>query len=215
MKNKKLPAIILALCYSPNDVDKACDSADLQALSGGLLINLKAFRGTKSATNKFTFEDIEVVDPDTGAYPLETSDYYPIKIEWAKNAVKPNYEVVSSEVKQDTYTHIASGIIINNSESDAGKETTMSLATEKWVFVYALSGTAAAADKYQVLGSKNGLQFVAEATSDDVGGRVTGSLRSLTGGAEANPNGYNFLLTTGIEDTEALFNNRFAVAVIP
>ena len=167
------------------------------------------------AIKKFTFENIEVIDPDTGAYPLPASEYYPVQIEWAKNAVKPNYEVVSSEVKADTYTQIASGLIINNSESNVGKETTMALATRKWVFVYKASGVADEDDAYQVLGAKNGLQFVVEPTSDDVGGRVTGSLRSLTGGGEANPNGYNFLLTTGIEDTDTLFNNRFNTVIIP
>lgn len=208
---RNLPILILALCYKPGDVLNSCDSSDLQALSGGLLINLKAFKGTKSLTEKFTYTDIEVVDPDTGAYPLTTSDYYPIKIEWEKNAVKPNYEVVASTVKKDTYTQIASGIIINNSESNDGKEAIMALATEKYVFVYGLSGVGVDTDKYQVLGSKNGLQFVVEATSDDVGGRVTGSLRSLEGGGEPNPNGYNFLLATGLADTETLFNNRFLV----
>lgn len=199
----------MATCYKPNDVLKACDSADLNALSGGLLINIRAFKATKSPTDKFTLSNITVVDPDTGAYPLETSDYYPIKVEWEKNALKPNYEVVSSDVKKDTYTQLASGLIIANSETNEGKETIMALATEKYVFVYALSGVEDDKDKFQVLGTRNGLQFVAEATSDEVGGRVTGSLRSLTGGAEANPNGYNFLLSTGIADTEALFNNRF------
>jgi len=202
-------------CYKPADVVLGCDSADLQALSGALLIDLSAFRGTKSLTDKFTLENIEVVDPDTAAYPLPASDYYPVKIEWAKNAVKPNYEVVSSEVKADTYTQIATGLIINDSESNAGKETTMALATRKWVLVYKATGVANADDAYQVLGAKNGLQYVVEPTSDDVGGRVTGSLRSLTGGGEANPNGYNFLLTTGIEDTDVLFNNRFNTVIIP
>jgi hypothetical protein len=202
----------MANCYKPDDVALGCDSADLQAKSGALLIDLDAFRGTKSTTKKFTLEDIEVIDPDTGVYPLITSDYYPVKIEWAKNAVKPNYEVVSSEVKADTYTQLASGLIINNSESDAGKETVMALATRKWVLVYKATGVANADDAYQVLGAKNGLQFVVEPTSDDVGGRVTGSIRSLTGGGEANPNGYNFLLATGgIAATETLFNNRFLV----
>lgn len=205
----------MANCYKPADVALGCDSADLQALSGALLIDLKAFKGTKSATLKFTLENIEVVDPATGLYPVALSEYLPVQIEWAKNAVKPNYEVVSSEVKNDTYTQIASGLIIANSESDKGKETTMALATRKWVLVYKASGVADEDDAYQVLGAKNGLQFVVEPTSDDVGGRVTGSLRSLTGGGEANPNGYNFLLTTGIEDTETLFNDRFNVIVIP
>lgn len=215
MKNKILPAIILmALCYKPGDVEKACDSADLNALSGALLVNLKAFKATKSATKKFTLETITVVDPDTGAFPLPASDYYPMKVEWEKNAVKPNYEVVASTVKKDTYTQIASGLIINNSEADKGKETIMALATEKYVLIYALSGAADEDDKFQVLGSKNGLQFVVEATSDEVGGRVTGSLRSLEGGAEPNPNGFNFLLTTGLADTEALFNNRFETVEI-
>lgn len=201
-------------CYKPNDVDTSCDSADLNALSGGLLINLRAFKATKSATKKFTLEDIEVIDPDTGLYPVVGSDYYPIKVEWEKNAVKPNYEVVSSEVKRDTYTQVATGIIINNSESDKGKETVMALATEKYVFVYAATGVADDVDKFQVLGSKNGLQFVVEATSDEVGGRVTGSLRSLNGGAEGNPNGYNFLLAGGLPATETLFNNRFNTAEV-
>jgi hypothetical protein len=205
----------MANCYKPADVTLGCDSADLQALSGALLIDLSAFRGTKSDTEKFTLENIEVIDPDTGAYPLPASDYYPVKIEWAKNAVKPNYEVVSSEVKADTYTQIATGLIINDSESNAGKETTMALATRKWVLVYKATGVADPDDTFQVLGAKNGLQYVVEPTSDDVGGRVTGSLRSLTGGGEANPNGYNFLLTTGIEDTHTLFNNRFQTVVIP
>lgn len=205
----------MANCYKPADVALGCDSADLQALSGALLVDLNAFKGVKSTTLNFTFEDIDVIDPDTGAYPLITSDYYPVRIEWAKNAVKPNYEVVSSEVKNDTYTQLASGLIINNSESDQGKETTMALATRKWVLVYKASGTADADDAFQVLGSKNGLQFVVEPTSDDVGGRVTGSIRSLAGGGEPNPNGMNFLMTTGIAATEAYFNNRLKVVVIP
>ena len=206
----------MAKCYKPGDVAIGCDSADLQAKSGALLIDLDAFRGTKSLTKKFTFENIVVVDPATGAYPLTTSEYYPIKIDWAKNAVKPNYEVVSSDVKQDTYTQLASGLIINNSESDAGKETTMALATRKWVLVYNATGVADPVDGYHVLGSKNGMQFVVEPTSDEVGGRVTGSIRSLAGGGETNPNGYNFLLATGgIAATDTLFNNRFSTVIIP
>lgn len=205
----------MANCYKPADVVLGCDSADLQALSGALLIDLSAFRGTKSATDKFTLENIEVIDPNTGAYPSPTSDYYPVRMEWSKNAVKPNYEVVSSEVKADTYTQIASGLIINNSESNAGKETTMALATRKWVLVYKATGVADPDDTFQVLGAKNGLSYVVEPTSDDVGGRVTGSLRSLTGGGESNPNGYNFLLPTGIEDTYTLFNNRFNTVIVP
>ena len=84
----------MALCYKPDDIAKSCDSSDLTALSGGLAINIKAFKPKKSATKKFTLEDIDIIDPDTGAYPLITSDYYPIRVEWNKNAVQPNYEVV-------------------------------------------------------------------------------------------------------------------------
>ena len=205
----------MALCYKPDDIAKACDSSDLTALSGGLAINIKAFKPTKSATLKFTLEDIDIIDPDTGAYPLITSDYYPIKVEWNKNAVQPNYEVVSSDVKRDTYTHIVPSVIINNSESDKGKETIVALTDEKYVFVYKASGTADADDAYQVLGAKNGMQFVVEPTSAELGGRVTGSFRSLTGGAEGNPNGLNFLMATGIEATDTKFNNRFSTVVIP
>ena len=204
----------MALCYKPNDVAKSCDSSDLAALSGGLAINIKAFKPTKSATLKFTLEDIEIIDPDTGAYPLATSSYYPIQIEWDKNAVKANYEVVSSDVKKDSYTHVVSGIIINNSETNEGKETIMGLATEKYVFVHQLSGASSDDDSFQVLGVKNGMQFVVEPTSDELGGRVSGSFRSLTGGSEVNPNGYNFLLSTGIEATKVLFNHRFDTASI-
>lgn len=201
----------MADCYKPDDIEKGCDSADLQALSGGLLVRLDAFKPTKDGTKKFTFNDIDVIDPDTGVYPLPASNYYPIKFEWEKNAVKPNYEVVSSEAKKDTYLHVMTGIIINNSESDQGKETTMALATEKYVPVFRMSGVANAVDTYQVLGSKNGMQFVAEPTSDDVGNRVTGSMRSLAGGGESNPNGMNFLLAGGLAATDVLFNNRFEV----
>src|SRR3990172_1850289 len=132
----------MALCYKPDDIAKSCDSSDLAALSGGLAINIKAFKPTKSVTLKFTLEDIDIVDPDTGVYPLITSDYYPVKVEWNKNAVQPNYEVVSSDVKRDTYTHIVPSVIINNSESDKGKETIVALTDEKYVFVYKASGTA-------------------------------------------------------------------------
>lgn len=202
-----------ASCYKPDDILKGCDSADLQALSGGLLVRLDAFKPTKHASKKFTLIDIDVIDPDTGAYPLPASDYYPITFEWEKNAVKPNYEVISSEVKKDTYTHTLTGIIINNSESDQGKETTMALATEKYVAVYRVSGVADALDTYQVLGAKNGMQFVVEPTSDDVGGRVTGSMRSLAGGGEGNPNGLNFLMTAGLAATDTYFNNRLEVVI--
>ena len=205
----------MANCYKPADISKGCDAADLQALSGGLLVDLAAFVPTKHATKKFTLSNIGVIDPDTGVYPVVGSDYYPIKVEWEKNAVKPNYEVVSSEVKKDSYTQIASGIIINDSESDAGKETSMALSTRKWVFVYKARGVADADDAYHVLGYRNGMQFVIEPTSDDLGGRVSGSLRSLTGGGEANPNGVNFILAGGIAATDTLFNNRFEVVVIP
>jgi len=201
----------MANCYKPADVALGCDAADLQAQSGALLIDLRAFKATKHVTKKFTLANIEVVDPATGLYPAALSEYLPVSIEWAKNAVKPNYEVISSEVKADSYAQLASGLIINNSESDAGKETAMALATRKWVLVYKATGVADPDDAYHVLGAKNGLQYVVEPTSDDVGGRVTGSIRSLTGGGEANPNGYNFLLATGIEDTATLFNNRFLV----
>ena len=205
----------MALCYKPDDIAKSCDSSDLTALSGGLAINIKAFKPTKSATLKFTLADIDIIDPDTGAYPLITSDYYPIRVEWNKNAVQPNYEVVSSDVKRDTYTHIVPSVIINNSESDKGKETIVALTDEKYVFVYKASGTADADDAYQVLGAKNGMQFVVEPTSAELGGRVTGSFRSLTGGAEGNPNGLNFLMAGGLAATDTKFNNRFATVVIP
>lgn len=201
-------------CYKPADITKGCDAADLQALSGGLLVDLAAFLPTKHVTKKFTLANIGVIDPDTGDYPIVGSDYYPLKVEWEKNAVKPNYEVISSEVKKDTYAQIATGIIINDSESDAGKETAMALSTRKWVFIYKATGVADADDAYHVLGYKNGLQFVVEPTSDDLGGRVSGSLRSLTGGGEANPNGVNFILAGGLAATDTLFNNRFEVVVI-
>jgi hypothetical protein len=204
----------MALCYKPADIAKNCDSADIQALSGALLVDLAAYVPTPSATLKFTLEDIGIIDPDTGVYPVVGSDYYPVLVEWEKNAVKPNYEVVTSELKRDTYLHVVPGIIIHNSESNEGKLNVMALATRKWVLVYKASGTASANDAFQVLGSKNGMQFTVEPTSDDLGNRVSGSMRSLTGGGELNPNGFNFLMTTGIAATQLKFNNRLAVVVI-
>lgn len=204
----------MAACYKPDDIAKSCESADLSALSGAYAINIKAFVPTKSTTLKFTLEDIDVVDPDTGAYPLALSDYYPIKIEWDKNAVQPNYEVVSSETRRDRYTQILPNVIIQNSESDSGKETIAALTDEKFVIVYKASGVADANDSFQVLGAKNGMQFVVEPTTADVGNRVFGSFRSLTGGAEATPNGLNFLMVGGLAATEAKFNNRLETVVI-
>jgi len=198
----------MAECYKPADIVKICDSADLQASSGGLLIDIKAFKSTKHSTKKFTLSEISVVDPTTGAYPLVTSEYYPIKIDWDKNAVKTNYEVVSSEVRADKYTQLVSGVIISDSESNEGKENAMALSTRKFVFVVKISGVNDAEDAYHVFGAKNGLQYVIEPTSDEVGGRITGSLRSLAGGAEPNPNGYNFILAGGLIATDVLFNNR-------
>lgn len=204
----------MALCYKPADIAKNCEGSDLTALSGGLLINIKALKPTKSATLKFTVEDLDVVDPETGAYPVVGSDYYPVKVAWDKNAVQPNYEVVSSDLKRDRYTHIVPSVIIQDSESNAGKENILSLTDEKFAFVYKVAGVANGDDAYHVLGAKNGLQFVVEPTSADVGNRVFGSLRSLAGGAELTPNGLNFLLTTGIAATEAKFNNRLEVVVV-
>lgn len=204
----------MALCYKPNDVAVACDSADLNALSGGLLINVKAFKATKSTTKRFTLENITVVDPTTGAFPVVGSDYYPIKLDWHKNAVKPNYEPIERPNLNDTYAHTAGVVIVSNSESDKGKETVMALTSEKYVFVYEASGVEDSADRFHVLGAKNGLSFVVEPTSADYGGRVAGTLRSLEGAAEANPNGYNLLIAGGEEATKTLFNNRFNVAIV-
>lgn len=204
----------MALCYKPNDIDKACDSADLTAQSGGYLINKKAYKRTRSATKKFTIEDIEVIDPETGLYPVVGSDYYPIKVEWYKNAVQPNYEVIDRPNLPDAYAQTAGVIIISNSESDKGKETVMALTSEKYVFVYGANGVSVEDDKFHVLGDKNGLSFVVEPTSADYGGRVAGNLRSLEGGAEANPNGYNLLLAGGLAATQTLVNNRFNTAIV-
>lgn len=197
-------------CYKPADVVLGCESSDLQLQSGVLLIDIRAFKPEKATPSaKFTLSSVKVVDPDTGAYPLPASDYYPIKMEWAKNAVKANYEVNSSEFKNDTYTQTLGQLVIANSETATGKENILALSTRKYVAVASLGTSVSEDSKYQVYGSKNGLQFLVEPTSDDYGGRVLGTLRSLTGGGEPTPNGLNLYRSGDMDALDIDFNNRF------
>jgi hypothetical protein len=202
-------------CFKPADIVIICESSDLQALSGGLLVDFEALTVTKATLTKFTLADMIVSDPATGVYPLAASNFFPRRLEFEKNAVNPNYEVLSSELKRDSYIHVVPGVIIPNSESDAGKEAIQAFSTRKWVYIYKVAGTNSADDAFHVLGLKKGLQFVVEPTSADLGNRVSGSFRSLAGSGEPNPNGFNFLMTTGIAATQVKFNNRLSVVPIP
>ena len=111
-------------CFKPADVVINCDSSDLQALSGGLLVDFESLSFDLAPSSKFTLADMTVIDPDTGLFPISTSNYFPRRLEFEKNAVNPNYEIISSELKRDAYIHVVPGVIIHDSETDAGKEAT-------------------------------------------------------------------------------------------
>lgn len=203
----------MSSCAKVTDILKVCDSATLNLISAGLLINLKAFAGVKSLTNDFLLNALTVIDPDTGAYPLEASNYYPVSAEWFYNSNKQNYEVVEGTATADKYKQTVGPIVITNSESATGKQTVKGLNSELWVFVAKLSGVGAPADAFHVYGSRNGLKFLPTATSDEFGGRVVGSFVSIAGGEESTPNGVNLLITDAA-NTEVLFNQRFDPVIV-
>lgn len=204
----------MAGCADVADILNLCDSANLNLVSGALLVRLEAVSVTKNATNPFLLDSLDVVDPDTGVYPVTGSDYLPIKAEWYLNSAKPNYEVVEGTSTPDKYIHTIGNIVITNSESAAGKQNVKGLNANLWVIVAKVKGVAAEADTFHVYGLANGLKFLPTATSDEFGNRVVGSFRSLAGGEEPTPNGVNWL-DTSYANTNVLFGQRLDPVIVP
>lgn len=204
----------MAGCADVADILNLCDSTNLNLVSGALLVKIEAVSVTKNATNPFLLDNLDVIDPATGAYPLATSDYYPVKAEWYLNSAKPNYEVVEGTSTPDKFIHTIGNIVITNSESAIGKQNIKGLNANLWVLIAKVKGVTNQIDTFHVFGLTNGLKFLPTATSDEFGGRVVGSFKSLAGGEEPTPNGVNWL-ETSFENTNTLFNQRLNPVIVP
>ena len=203
----------MASCDKVADILNNCDTANLNLVSGAVIVRLEALSVVKNATNSFLLDSLDIIDPDTGAYPLEASSYYPIKAEWYLNSVKPNYEVVEGTSTSDRYKQTIGKIVITDSEKAVGKQNIKGLNSNLWVIVAKLTGVENPVDTFHVYGVRNGMKFLAEATSDEFGNRVVGSFMSIAGGEESTPNGVN-LLDTSFANTNTLFNQRFDPVIV-
>ena len=204
----------MANCDKVADILFNCDSANLNMVSGSVLVRLEALSVVKNATNSCLLDSLAIIDPDTGVYPLTTSSYYPIKAEWYLSSVKPNYEVVEGTSTSDRYKQTIGKIVITNSEKAVGKQNIKGLNSNLWVIVSKLTGVDSNDDTFHVYGVRNGMKFLAEATSDEFGNRVVGSFMSIAGGEESTPNGVNLLMTS-YANTNILFGQRFDPVIIP
>lgn len=204
----------MAFCDEVEDINKSCDAANLNLVSGALAIRLEAFSCTKNVSNPFLLDEILVIDPDTGAYPLPASKYYPVKAEWYLNTAKPTYEVVEGTAKSDTYAHMIGNIVISNSETASGKLNIKGLNSNLWVIVSKLKGVVDEASTFHAYGTGNGLKFLVSPSSDEFGNRVVGMFRSIAGSEESSPNGVNYLDGT-FANTNTLFNQRLDPVIIP
>lgn len=203
----------MANCDKVYDILKACDSANLNLISGALAVRIEAVSVTRNATNPFLLDLVEIIDPDTGAYPLIASKYYPIKAEWVQNSAKPNYEVVEGTSTNDKYKQTIGKIVISDSESATGKQNVSGLNSNMWVIIGKLKGVSDNDDAFHVYGLQNGMKFLAEATADEFGNRVVGMFTSVAGGEEATPNGFNWL-DTDYATTNTLFNQRLDPVIV-
>lgn len=203
----------MAYCGEAKDIEKLCDLTALNLDTDMLAVRAEALAVVTDPTNPFLVTSATVVDPDTGAYPLETSAYYPIKFSWLYNSVLPNYEVVEGTSLPDTYVQTLGPLVVTDSESAAGKANVKALNGIMWKLIGPLKGVADA-NKFHIYGVLNGLKFLPQATAPEFGNRVVGNFRSITGGEEATPNGVNWMDGTYAE-TKALYLNRLNVVVIP
>jgi len=203
----------MAYCGKSADVVKICDSVTLNLDTDLLAVRAEALALTFDVTNPFLVTGAEVVDPDTGDYPLPASAYYPVKVSWMYNSVLPSYEVVEGASIPDTYRQLIGPVVITDSESALGKANTKAFNSNMWKIISPLKG-AAEASKFHIYGVANGLKFLPQATAPEFGNRVVGTFGSITGGEEATPNGVNYLDGTYAE-TKALYLSRLEVVVIP
>lgn len=201
-------------CTKVADILKACDSVNLNMVSGVLVARLEALGVTLNASNSFLLDEVTLIDPATGVYPLVGSDYYPIKAEWLLNSVTPNYEVVEGTATADSYKQTIGKIVLTDSESAVGKQTIKGLNSNLWVIIAKIKGVKSQADTFHVYGVQNGLKFLPEATAPEFGNRVVGSFASLAGAEEATPNGVNWL-DTDYATTNTLFNQRLDPVIVP
>lgn len=204
----------MAYCGKVKDVNKACDAVPLNLKAYMYAVRLEALSVTKNATNKFLLDKLEVIDPDTGAFPLAASDYYPVKIEWLYNSVLQNTEPLEGTSLADSFVQTIGPVIITDSESAAGKANAKALNTNMYAIVAPVKGVANEADTFHVFGVQNGLKFTIQASAVEFGNRTVGNFRSIAGGEEATPNGVNWL-DTDPATTLAQFNNRLEIVVVP
>jgi hypothetical protein len=205
----------MAKCNKSKDISVACALADLNMITGMLAIPFEAFgKLSTDPLKKFLIDVIYVVDPTTQLFPVTGTDYYPIKIDWAKNAVNQNYEVVSKTNLADGYTQTVGKVIVMDSENYAAKESIANLTQSLWVIVAKLKGVSIAEDTFHVFGADNGLAFVLEPTSVDFANRVVGTFTSVEGASESNATGYNYL-EVDLDHTNAKFNGRFDPSIVP
>ena len=200
-------------CSKVADILNNCNSANLNLISGVVVARKEAVNVTPNATNAFLMDEVLIIDPDTGAYPVTGSAYMPIKMEWVYNSVKQNYEVVEGVSTFDRFKHTIGKVVISNSEKAVAKQSIKALNTQMWVVIAKSKGVDAPEDSFSIFGLQNGMKFVPEATSDEVGGRVQGSFMSIAGGEESTPNGVNWL-KTDYDTTNTLYNQRLNPVIV-
>jgi len=204
----------MAFCGKQKDVAKACDSVALNLKASLYAVRLEALAATPDVANPYLITAVEVIDPDTGVYPLPASDYYPVKVEWLYNSVNPNYEVTEGTSVSDSYIQTVGPIVISDSETAAGKANAKALNSNLWALAGPVKGAISPASTFHIYGITNGLKFLPIPTAVEFGNRVAGNFTSIAGGEEATPNGVNWL-DTDYATTLAQFNNRLEVVVIP
>lgn len=216
MKNKNIlaPLILFAFCGKEKDIDASCDSATLNIKANFLAVRHEALQSTPNAANPLLLDEILIIDPATGAYPLPASEYYPIKVGFLYNSVTTNYEVVEGTSTPDRFKQIIGKVIVTDSESAEGKANIKALNTKLYALVVPMKGVADPDNTFHVFGYQNGLKFLPEATAAEFGNRVVGSFSSLTDAEEGTPNGVN-LLDTSYANTLALYNQRFDPVIVP
>lgn len=204
----------MAFCGKQKDVLKACDASPINLKASLMAVRLEALSVTKDLENPYLVETVDVIDPTTGAYPLETSPYYPILLEWLYNSVLQNYEVTEGTSVSDSYIQTVGPLVIADSETAEGKANVKALNSSMWALIGPVKGAVADASAFHIYGVSNGLKFLPIPTTVEFGNRVAGNFRSIAGGEEATPNGVNWL-DTDYATTLAQYNNRLEVVVIP
>ena len=204
----------MAFCGKQKDIEKACDSVALNLKASLIAVRLEALAVTPDVANPYLITAVEVIDPDTGVYPLAASAYYPVNMEWLYNSVLQNYEVVEGTSVSDSYKQTVGPVVISDSETAVGKANVKALNSGLWALVGPIKGAVANASAFHIYGVVNGLKFLPIPTAVGFGNRVAGNFTSIAGGEEATPNGVNWL-DTDYATTLAQFNNRLEVVVIP